>query len=647
MSDMTNRDTRDTQDKAKTPPPAEQAQSPQLSLAFSRKPAAWHIILIIGTESSHVLRVEVKGQLTIGYADPITGFIPDLDLSAYGAQKAGVSHRHAILHAALGGLHIRDLDSEYGIILNGLALDPKKLHKLREGDVLEFGQLSIVVQAVHAAGMVEHPVETDTAAKPSEPMVSAKSLRRAIDYLRTLPLGRNGSNSAVTPSKEGTTTIRSDKRPDGSPDTALYKRQTQAQSRIVAAEAALDPALTANKKTALWSLVLGIGAETPQLVRVEIKDQLMIGYADPATGFAPDLDLGAFGARETGVSYRHAVIKADADKGKLHIRDLGSLHGTMLNGLLLDPKKLYNLREGDVLELGQLRIVLQTVRQSITSARMSATRPAVRLEQPKVTPTKTEPLPDTQRNASPGIIGPLRPPPAADENTPAPRIEARSDWSLEQEVYKRQTQDMLINDDTHPTPLQGPQPTWVVHTAPARKSMPIKAAQRNSSRLQRQTLVLAAAVVIGIVLLTGVSLTIANQTTTAPKPTALPLPTASASDAFAYFRKVGLPISNFQMLNTPNTTWKAREEIRFDVKFGDGQSSMLVLSYDTPAQAGTDAANIAQQETLKRMRVTQVSNFLVVAFPDVPQALNADITNHLKQYLVLFSPPPTVVTNKK
>jgi hypothetical protein len=101
------------------------------------------------------------------------------------------------------------------------------------------------------------------------------------------------------------------------------------------------------------------------------------------------------------------------------------------------------------------------------------------------------------------------------------------------------------------------------------------------------------------------------------------------------------------MLNTPNTTWKAKEEIRFDIKFGDNESSMLVLSYDTPAQAGTDAAYVAQQETLKRMHVTQVSNFLLVAFPDIPQAINTDLTNHLKQYVALFAPPPTPTLTKK
>jgi FHA domain-containing protein/double zinc ribbon protein len=68
----------------------------------------------------------------------------------------------------------------------------------------------------------------------------------------------------------------------------------------------------------------------------------------------PDVDLGAFGAHDKGVSRRHIMIKR---RGTLaYVADIGSANGTWLNGhhLMLNGERL--LRHGDELQLSHLKV---------------------------------------------------------------------------------------------------------------------------------------------------------------------------------------------------------------------------------------------------------------------------------------------------
>ncbi|HZU97768.1 MAG TPA: FHA domain-containing protein [Planctomycetota bacterium] len=58
---------------------------------------------------------------------------------------------------------------------------------------------------------------------------------------------------------------------------------------------------------------------------------------------------------DPGVSRRHATIELVMDQHLL--RDEGSSNGTFLNGLRIAPGKAFSLREGDVIELGNERLV--------------------------------------------------------------------------------------------------------------------------------------------------------------------------------------------------------------------------------------------------------------------------------------------------
>lgn len=66
------------------------------------------------------------------------------------------------------------------------------------------------------------------------------------------------------------------------------------------------------------------------------------------------IDLQPHQGHEHGVSRFHAMIVVS--NGVMVIRDLGSVNGTSLNGVLLQPAKSYRLKHGDTLTLGHMML---------------------------------------------------------------------------------------------------------------------------------------------------------------------------------------------------------------------------------------------------------------------------------------------------
>lgn len=82
----------------------------------------------------------------------------------------------------------------------------------------------------------------------------------------------------------------------------------------------------------------------------------ILGRTDEASDYLPDIDLAQYGAREQGVSRRHAALVLY--RGALHIVDLSSVNGTYLNGKRLLPETPYPLSMGDALKLGNMSLAL-------------------------------------------------------------------------------------------------------------------------------------------------------------------------------------------------------------------------------------------------------------------------------------------------
>jgi pSer/pThr/pTyr-binding forkhead associated (FHA) protein len=92
-------------------------------------------------------------------------------------------------------------------------------------------------------------------------------------------------------------------------------------------------------------------------LHLPILSRIVIGRADSDGGAQPSLDLTPYGGATWGVSRVHAVITFEDDT--LYLEDLDSTSGTRINGLSLVPNRAYRLRDGDELELGQVRVVVR------------------------------------------------------------------------------------------------------------------------------------------------------------------------------------------------------------------------------------------------------------------------------------------------
>jgi hypothetical protein len=102
------------------------------------------IILVIRGMVERLVLPEDK-RIILGRTDVKSRFLPDVDLTPYGALDRGVSREHASLHLQGDRLYVTDLNSTNGTYLAGKKLDPNTPSVLRKGDELLLGRLPVQV----------------------------------------------------------------------------------------------------------------------------------------------------------------------------------------------------------------------------------------------------------------------------------------------------------------------------------------------------------------------------------------------------------------------------------------------------------------------------------------------------------------------
>lgn len=108
------------------------------------------------------------------------------------------------------------------------------------------------------------------------------------------------------------------------------------------------------------TMILRLEVEgSPMPILVYPREETSLGRRDPAGGTIPDVDLTSYAAYRMGVSRRHAILMLK--DSRLHLIDLGSSNGTMLNGVKLAPHQPRTLHDGDTIMLGKmnLRVIYQ------------------------------------------------------------------------------------------------------------------------------------------------------------------------------------------------------------------------------------------------------------------------------------------------
>jgi hypothetical protein len=90
----------------------------------------------------------------------------------------------------------------------------------------------------------------------------------------------------------------------------------------------------------------------PFIFNLDASRGLLLGRRDPEGDEAPDVDLMDYGAKEQGVSRKHASILHN--QGSLMLVDHESANGTFLNGEKLDPHRPHVVGDGSEIRLGGL-----------------------------------------------------------------------------------------------------------------------------------------------------------------------------------------------------------------------------------------------------------------------------------------------------
>lgn len=96
--------------------------------------------------------------------------------------------------------------------------------------------------------------------------------------------------------------------------------------------------------------------DTGDIVSLVGRDNFTLGRSGGGQAIVPDVDLDAFGAQDQGISRLHAEIRLEEDG--VHVVDLDSVNGTLVNGKRLEPQEPRRLRHKDVIQLGRLRLQL-------------------------------------------------------------------------------------------------------------------------------------------------------------------------------------------------------------------------------------------------------------------------------------------------
>jgi hypothetical protein len=103
--------------------------------------------------------------------------------------------------------------------------------------------------------------------------------------------------------------------------------------------------------------ILGLRiASSGEIVSLIGRESYTLGRAIAGQAVVPDVDLEPYNAYEHGVSRMHAEIRLKPEG--IHVVDLESANGTLINGHRLDPQAPTLVRHGDIIQLGRLRLQL-------------------------------------------------------------------------------------------------------------------------------------------------------------------------------------------------------------------------------------------------------------------------------------------------
>jgi len=87
----------------------------------------------------------ITAEMVFGRSDSATAYVPEIDLTRYGAYRLGLSRRHAVLRRQGNMLYLTDMGGRNGTALNGHRLEANQNCLLSSGDEITLGNLRMRV----------------------------------------------------------------------------------------------------------------------------------------------------------------------------------------------------------------------------------------------------------------------------------------------------------------------------------------------------------------------------------------------------------------------------------------------------------------------------------------------------------------------
>jgi DNA-binding response OmpR family regulator len=103
-------------------------------------------------------------------------------------------------------------------------------------------------------------------------------------------------------------------------------------------------------------------------IKVSIEERVTVGRSIPGSAKCPDVDLGASDAKDHPIAEQHLSLYNEGER--LMVMDMGSAHGTMLNGEALIPFIGHKLSHGDRLALGRVHLEVNVLLSPASSGGM-------------------------------------------------------------------------------------------------------------------------------------------------------------------------------------------------------------------------------------------------------------------------------------
>jgi len=281
-----------------------------------------------------------------------------------------VSRHHARLERADGVYHIIDLGSANGTQINGVEIEPKAQHPLKEGDTITIGGFTLALRLTPAAEEATRVATSlrQTAVREAESLtfiapVAPRLIITTPQWTKEFPLegraltlGRDPANDIVVDDL-----VVSRRHAQLQPADGGYEIVDVGSANGLTFQGERVPRKLLAAGDVLWiaqavSLTYRTAPEAEEAVETSTVSRtldlrqpavLTIGR-DPQSNVALD---------HPAISRSHARITPAAEPGSYVIEDAGSSNGTFVNGERIAPGQPRPLHTGDVINVGPIKFV--------------------------------------------------------------------------------------------------------------------------------------------------------------------------------------------------------------------------------------------------------------------------------------------------